>query len=256
LCRLRRHCYKSRLFLIVPMIHWPFSPPQSLFHEPFQRKITQLQANPVNSIPQISPNKALLMHHLTPNTWPFGQQTALPPPISLLLSPKRVLRPVPTLPRECWERKASTSVPSLGAEKKSEGTRRREKHSFIHKRDGKGNKILFKKRGPLSQRETERERRTASFKEGDILWMRDGSPYEAIHHSFNSPVGQRGGGVVPPPPPSGSSSIGREERRTAAMCWWSCDLYLPPSCEVSRESDYACLSPPPSPPPSLPPPPL
>lgn len=65
---------------MVPMMHWPFSSPQSLFHKPFQRKITQLQANPVNSFPQIRPNKALLMHHLTPNTWPFGQQTALPSP--------------------------------------------------------------------------------------------------------------------------------------------------------------------------------
>lgn len=70
--------FNIMIVLKVPMMHWPFSPPQSLFHEPFQRKISQLQANPLNSFPQISPNKALLMHHLTPNTWPFGQQTALP----------------------------------------------------------------------------------------------------------------------------------------------------------------------------------
>ncbi len=75
-------CFQRFLptFTIVPMMHWPFSPTKSLFYKPFQRKITQLQPNPVNSFPQISPNKALLMHHLTPNTWPSGQQTALPSP--------------------------------------------------------------------------------------------------------------------------------------------------------------------------------
>lgn len=60
-------------------------------------------------------------------------------------------------------------------------------------------------------------------------------PYEAIHHSFNSPVGRgREAGTIGPP--SKGREERREERRTAAMCWWSCDLYLPPSCEVSRES--------------------
>lgn len=78
------------------------------------------------------------MHHLTPNTWPLRQQTDLPSP-SPSSSPSShlmVFRPVPTLPREWWERKGCTSVQSL------QGGRRRGEHSCTHKKERKRSEII------------------------------------------------------------------------------------------------------------------
>lgn len=67
-------------------------------------------------------------HYMTLWTTNCPGVLPFPPPFT-----RRVLRPVPTLPGECWERKASTSVPST---RTTEGIWWTGKHSFIHRKDG------------------------------------------------------------------------------------------------------------------------
>lgn len=67
-------------------------------------------------------------HYMTLWTTNCPGVLPFPPPFT-----RRVLRPVPTLPRECWEKKASTSVPST---RTTEGIWWTGKHSFIHRKDG------------------------------------------------------------------------------------------------------------------------
>lgn len=184
----------SPTFIKVPIMHWPFSPPQSLFHKPFQRKITQLQANPVNSFPQISPNKALLMHHLTPNTWPFGQQTALPSPSpsSLLhkgvktcpYSPQGMLgkeglhicpKPQGETQRE-WDGERNIPSSTRTTERKEEGKYRERQ---VTDRKQKGNKRKGERWGLLSLtserswKETQRDGQSLLKRERFCEWEMD-----------------------------------------------------------------------------------
>lgn len=125
-------------------MHWPFSPPQSLFHKPFQRQITQLQPNPVNSFPQISPNKALLMHHLTPNTWPFGQQTDLPSPSSLL---QKGVKTCPYPPRGMLGKEGLHICPKPQGERRRERDGERNIPSFTREKERKNRERIESRKG-------------------------------------------------------------------------------------------------------------
>lgn len=122
-------------FTEAAVTQWPSETPQVFVSYALSKeKITQLQPNPVHSFPQISPNKALLMHHLTPNMWPFGQQADLPAP-SFLLQEGVKTCPYPPqgmLGKERPPHLSKTSGRKGGGE---EAGGRKEKHSFIGQKD-------------------------------------------------------------------------------------------------------------------------
>lgn len=158
------------------------------------------------------------MHHLTPNTWPFGQRAARPSASSLLL---QGVKPVHALPGESWERKASTSVPWWTQRQKTSEPKKSNWHSYF-------------KEIPADK--------LNSFKKWGVEWMKDGFGF--IKPSISAFNSQRvkGGNQAPQVL---FQKAGRRGGRLLEL--WSLP---PPSREVSRESDLPSLSPP-SPPPPL-----
>lgn len=195
-------------------MRWRFSPRQLLFHKPFQRNITQLQPNPVNSFPQISPNKALLMHHLTPNTWPFRQQADLLSP-----SPSSSLQKgVKTCPYPPW---GMLGKEGLHICPKPQGGEMGNIPSFMRekwrKKERKKKWALFLLTSESDWKEPDRKWRI--HLQRFCEWTMDLVSLWSHPSLAQKPSGQREGSGQPRPcfkRPGGE--------KEAAMCRWSCDL--------------------------------
>lgn len=165
------------------------------------------------------------MHHLTPNTWPFGQQTdpLAPSPSSLLQKGVKTC-PYPPwgmlgkeglyiCPKPQGEPDTERNIPSCTRQKERRQEREAETQQYSKKYTKKALKVIAVVTADIREEmQTDRQKMKESFK--DILWKRDGSwlLMKPSITPWKAPWGgQREGSTTPGPASKGP----REERREA-----------------------------------------